>query len=66
MSNRPAVSQAKMERLFRALRNAGITVAKVEIEPGAGKVAVFTDAGNIAPSANADLDLWLAKHENET
>jgi len=48
---RAAVTQTEVQRTIRAVRAAGLPVARVEVDHASGKVAIFTDATS-APAPN--------------
>lgn len=70
MSNRPAVSQAKMDRMRRAIVSAGLpfrgfrTLPDGAVEALVGDPAPLTSANDVGPSDPLDAELaeWDAKH----
>ena len=70
MSNKPAVSQAKMDRMRRVIERAGLPFRGFKTHPdGAvealvGDAAPLTSANDAGPSdpLDAELAAWDAKH----
>jgi hypothetical protein len=56
-----SVRQADITRALRAAKDAGLEVARYEIQ--SGKVIVFTTAGETLVSGRDDLDQELAQFE---
>ena len=64
LSGRPstAVRQAEIVRALRAAKEAGLEVARFEVDQS-GKVVVFTTSGGRLSSDQQDLDHELAEFE---
>lgn len=70
MPRGPALRQADVERVIRALAAHGLAPARIEIAPGGGVVIIpkptaAADAAHLTPSLDgvpvASLDLWRAR-----
>lgn len=64
MSRVPAVRRADLDRSIAALKSAGLTVTRVEINPG-GQVVILTgNAGEPQGGASVSaLDNWRSKRD---
>ena len=58
MPRRPAASQATIARLLKGARDAGLVVARVEIDPATGRITLFADIDNL--NAPTVLETWRA------
>lgn len=64
MSNRPAVTKARMKRAVAALEAAGKTVTGMHLQPD-GSLTILTGAADIPASTNpldAELAEWASRH----
>ena len=52
--------QADLQRALRAVKSAGVTIARIEIEPSTGKI-IITPRDADSANSGAPLDDWLAK-----
>jgi hypothetical protein len=59
---RSAVRQTDLTRYLRAFKNAGIDVARAEIDTVAGKVVIFSMAAVASQQPVGALDEWMAKN----
>jgi hypothetical protein len=57
--------QSDLTRALKAVRAAGLDIARVEIDVD-GKLIIVAKNGDDAPPQVNDLDSWLAKHAHQT
>jgi hypothetical protein len=60
MSRRPTFRQTDLTKALKAAANAGMVVARAEIDQHGKIVVVFGDGRS--PLESAPLDEWMAKH----
>jgi hypothetical protein len=53
--------QADLQRALRAMRAAGLVVARIEIDAPIGKIGIITNA-ETGQQTQAPLDKWMASH----
>jgi len=54
--------QRDLKRALQAVKDAGLVVVRVEIDPLSGKVGILTGADTHGASPTSELDQWLASH----
>jgi hypothetical protein len=64
MPRRAAVRKIDIDRTLAALKDAGVEIARVELDPVTGKVVIIPKDGAAAPIANP-LDAWRAKRARD-
>jgi hypothetical protein len=65
MPNRPAAfRQADLTRALRAVKAAGVNIARIEIDPG-GRIIIIA-AGREAAETDNPLDRWMASRALQT
>lgn len=57
----PKFKQVDITRTLKAIRSAGVDVAKIEVDAGTGKITVFTGTTAEVSPANA-FDEWKGRH----
>jgi hypothetical protein len=65
MAKRVAFKQADLQRALRAARAAGLEVARVEIDPGTGRIVMITNS-EAGQQMLSPLDQWMASHARPT
>jgi hypothetical protein len=61
MSRGRAVRKSDLDRILKALRDAGQTIRQIEMRPDGGLLIVPADEGPGLPGAGGELDAWRAR-----